>query len=109
MKWPTNQRDLKKTFEECDFVVFTPKIKISKNVPNSIIDGLSLGKPCIITYLVDFSKIVKNRLIGLVLNDFNVFDFNIDKISYNAMSNRAYEYSFSHSKNNYLKIINNYK
>ncbi len=109
MEWPKNLQELKKVFEECDFVAFTSKIKISKDVPNSIIDGLSLGKPCIISSVVDFSKVVEDQHLGLALSDFDIFNFNINKTSYDAMSDRAYKYSFSHSRNNYLEIINNYK
>jgi glycosyltransferase involved in cell wall biosynthesis len=109
IKWPRNQQELKKVFEECDLVAFASKIKISKDVPNSIVDGLSLGKPCVVSRVVDFSKTVEDRRLGLVLNDFNVFDFNVSQTDYRAMSDRAYKYSFSHSKNNYLEIINNYK
>jgi glycosyltransferase involved in cell wall biosynthesis len=109
MKWPIGLYELKQIFQKCDFVAFTPKIKISKDVPNSIIDGLSLGKPCIITNIIDFSRVVEDRRMGLVINDLGLFKFTINKENYLLMSKYAYDYSSLHSDDAYSELIDNYK
>lgn len=108
MKWIKSMEDLKNSFKECDFVAFTPKKKISKDVPNSIIDGLSLGKPCIISNVVDFNETVAKKQIGIVLPKHKIFSFKISINKYRIMSRNAFLYSLHNTKDNYTKIIDNY-
>lgn len=62
---PKNFRQLRQEFEKTNYVVVIPRKPVMKHVPNSIIDGLSLGKPCIISGCLRFSKTVRKQKIGL--------------------------------------------
>ncbi|OQA52655.1 MAG: Glycosyl transferases group 1 [candidate division WS2 bacterium ADurb.Bin280] len=108
MKWPANKSQLKSIFDESDFIAFPPKRKISKDVPNSIIDGLSLGKPAIISNVIDFSAVVREKRMGIVINDFDTFRLEVGKEEYSNMSNNSVKYSELHSVSNYSKIIEEY-
>lgn len=108
MKWPTNRAELKSIFDKSDFLAFPSKKKISKDVPNSIIDGLSLGKPAIVSNVIDFSSVVRDKKIGIVINDFGRFRLEVSKDKHSDMSNNSIKYSKFHSIDNYSKITKEY-
>ena len=93
-------------FDNADFVSFVPQKRIVKDVPNSLIDGLVRGKPIIISDVIDFSREVKDNNIGIVVEKgAEPIKLNISESEYNALSQRAYEYSEIHSQQNYLAVI----
>ena len=58
------------------------KKKLTKDVPNSIIDGLSLGKPVIMTNVVDFAKDVVDYDMGWVVKPGEMLDLDTIKRAY---------------------------
>ena len=101
-----DDKHLEEIFEETDFVAFPAQKRIVKDVPNSLIDGLCKGKPIIISDILNFSNIVKDNNIGIVVKAIDdVINLNISKEEYNKLSNNAFKYSKVHSKSNYIKVI----
>lgn len=93
-------------FDNSDFVVFVPQKRIVKDVPNSLIDGIVRGKPIIISDVIDFSEVVSNENIGIVLKKgIQPGKLNIDKDTYSILSKNAYRYSEIHSIEKYLEVI----
>ena len=105
-----NKKDLKKVFDKIDIVVFCMPKKVTKDVPNSIIDGIILGKTCIITDKVDFAQIVKEKKLGVVINNFeDPIDLNLE------FGEKYYEYQKNcnqvaslYTAENYCKIVYHY-
>jgi len=101
-----NTEILTQLFDDSDFVAFVPQKRIVKDVPNSLIDGIVIGKPIIISDVIDFSQEVKKYGIGIVVpGGEKAKKMMIDENTYTELSNRAYEYSARNSNENYLKII----
>lgn len=93
-------------FDNADFVAFVPQKRVVKDVPNSLIDGLVRGKPIIISDVIDFSEVVYEEGIGLVVKQGeNPRKIEITNEEYKHMSTRAYNYSKKHSQDNYVEII----
>lgn len=101
--------ELRKMFEFADFVVFCPTEKISKDVPNSIVDGLVLGKPCIVSKHIDFQKEINSHKLGFVIDPLSIFKISITKKCYERLSRNAARYGQNFSRQNYLKILRHYK
>ena len=97
--------DLRKAFIDTDVVLFLTQIKLTKDVPNSIIDGFALGKPVVMTNVVDFAKIVTDYDMGWVINPSEVFDAKMIKATYKEMSRNAFKYSERLTSFNYIKAI----
>lgn len=97
--------DLRKAFMDTDVVLFLTQIKLTKDVPNSIIDGFALGKPVVMTNVVDFAKIVTDYDMGWVINPGEVLDTRIIKTKYKEMSQNAFKYSEILTPFNYIKAI----
>jgi len=95
-----------KLFDDSDFVAFVPQKRIVKDVPNSLIDGIAMGKPIIISDIIDFSEIVNKEKIGIIYKKGQEpTKMNIDEETYSTLSENAYQYSKNHSIESYLKII----
>ena len=93
-------------FDKSDFVAFVPQKRVTKDVPNSLIDGLVRGKPVIVSDVIDFSDTVEKRKIGYVIpKGKRAQKMEISTDEYNEMSKNAYEYSKLHSQENYASII----
>ncbi len=93
-------------FDNSDFVSFVPQKRIVKDVPNSLIDGIVRGKPVIISDVIDFSEEVEQYGFGIVVQGGEkARKMNIDKDTYNILSENAYQYSEKHSQEHYLDII----
>ena len=93
-------------FDKSDFVSFVPQKRIVKDVPNSLIDGIVRGKPIIISDVIDFSSVVKQQKIGYIIHSGEkAKKMSISIQEYNELSKRAYEYSKTHSQENYVNLI----
>ena len=69
---PKNFNQLKKEFLKANYVVNIPQKPTIKHTPNSLIDGIAIGKPVIISNCLRFSDTVKDKRIGIVLNKRNI-------------------------------------
>lgn len=97
---------LTELFDNADFVAFVPQKRIVKDVPNSLIDGLVRGKPVIVSDVIDFSQVVNEKNIGIVIpKGCKPGKMSIDSATYENLSRNAYEYSEIHSQERYLEII----
>lgn len=98
-------------FDKCDFVVYAIQKKLTKDVPNSIIDGLARGKPSIISSVFGFSKIVDNEKIGYIIEpNTKPNKFTIDINKYNKMSKKCSIVAKNHTSDKYVKsIISHYR
>lgn len=90
---------------DTDVVLFLTQTKLTKDVPNSIVDGFALGKPVVMTNVVDFAKIVTDYDMGWVINPGEVLDTRIIKARYKEMSQNAFKYSEMLTPFNYIKAI----
>ena len=92
--------------DKSDFVIFPIQKTLTKDVPNSLVDGISRGKPLILTDVFGFSKIVKKEKIGIVIRpNTKPIKINIDKETYDNMSKKAFEVSKEYSSENYTNSI----
>jgi len=106
---PKDRDELVEMYKNCDFVVFTTKKRVTKDVPNSIIDGILCGKPCIVSKTIDYSKTVEKNNIGIVVDEhFTVPNLNISQDQYTTWSNNTETLANKHTESEYLKIINHY-
>lgn len=105
------EEELIKEFDKCDFVIYAIQKKLTKDVPNSIVDGLTRGKPAIISSVFGYSRIVKKYNVGYVIEpNTKPIRLEINNNDYMEMSNRAFELAKMHTKNKYVNnIINHYK
>ena len=93
-------------FDKSDFVAFVPQKRITKDVPNSLIDRLVRGKPVVVSDVIDFSDTVEKRKIGYVIpKGERARKMEISTHEYEEMSKKAYEYSKLHSQESYASII----
>lgn len=98
--------EIEEIFDKSDFVIFPIQKTLTKDVPNSFIDGISRGKPLILTDVFGFSKIVKKEKIGIVIKpNTKPIKIDIDKESYDNMSKKAFEVSKEYSNENYTNSI----
>jgi hypothetical protein len=102
--------DLEALFDESDFVSFVAQDRIAKDVPNSLIDGLSYGKPVIISDVLDFWTIVEKQAIGYTIKSgTKPRRLEVTSEEYAAMSRRAYAYSKRHMPTIYQSTGTNYE
>lgn len=107
---PKDRTELHNMYKNCDFVIFVPKKRVTKDVPNSIIDGLLCGKPCIVSTLIDFSTVVAVQDIGIVLtNHEKVVDLRSEPKDYARMSMNALKYAERHTDDAYTEILTHYE
>ena len=101
-----NVDELTSLYKNCDFVMFTPQIKVTKDVPNSLIDGFACGKPCIVSSVIDFHEVINKHGLGVIIDDMNKAPIiDISKESYAEMKKRVNSYyEKNHRPENYLKI-----
>ena len=65
-----------------------------------------MGKPVIISDILNFSEIVSKEGLGIIAEKGKQhIDLNISISQYKQLSQNAYEYSEIHSKENYVKSI----
>ena len=106
-----NEKELVEEFDKCDFVVYPIQKKLTKDIPNSLIDGISRGKPVILSTIFGFSKIVTSEKIGYIIEpNTRPIKFNIQEKEYYSMSKKAFDVSEKYTKDLYVKnILKNYK
>lgn len=104
------EEELIQEFDKCDFVVYPIQKKLTKDIPNSLIDGISRGKPVILSSIFGFSRTVKKEKIGYVIEpNTEPSKLNINKGEYDKMSKKAFIVSEKYTKELYVKsIIKNY-
>ncbi len=104
------EEELMNEFDKCDFVVYVIQKKLAKDIPNSLIDGISRGKPLILSSVFGFSKIVDKRKLGYVIKpNTKPVVMNIGEEEYKEMSKNAYLVSEKYTKELYVNsIIKNY-
>lgn len=105
------EKELIEEFDKCDFVVYPIQKKLTKDIPNSLIDGIARGKPVILSTIFGFSKIVETEKIGYVIEpNTQPIKFDIREKEYYSMSKKAFEVSKKYTKDLYVKnIIKSYK
>lgn len=100
------EKDLASEFDKCDFVVYPIQKKLTKDIPNSLIDGISRGKPLIISSIFGFSEIVQTEKIGYVVEPCTKPQkINIQIDEYHRMSEKAFEISKGYTKELYVEGI----
>lgn len=103
------EEELETVFDKADFVIYPIQKKLTKDVPNSLIDGISRGKPVILSDVFGFSEVVKKEKIGIVIKpNTKPFKMNINKKEYAEMSKKAYLVSQKYSNENYTNSIIKY-
>lgn len=105
------EEDLIQAFDSSDYVIFAIQKKLTKDVPNSLIDGLSRGKPIILTDIFGLSDIVKLTNSGIIIKpNSKAIRLNITKQDYEKMSKNAYTLSENYTARKYVdSIIRNYE
>lgn len=102
--------ELELLFDESDFVSFVAQDRVVKDVPNSLIDGLSYGKPVIISDVLDFWTVVNEQAIGYTIKTGAMPKrLKVTGEEYAAMSKRAYAYSERHTPTLYQSASTNYE
>ncbi len=85
---------VRKEFEKAQYVMLAPRKPIMKYVPNSIIDGLSMGKPCIITDQLRFSPTVEAHKLGLIYSSKKLKTFKLaSKEEYSQLMENCHKWS----------------
>ena len=84
--------------------------KLTKDIPNSLIDGISRGKPVILSTIFGFSRTVQKENIGYIIEpNTNPIKFNFQEDEYYVMSKRAFLVSKKYTKDLYTtNITKNY-
>lgn len=106
---PKSREELLNIYRNSDFVAFVPRKRVTKDVPNSIIDGLMLGKPAIVSSVIDVAQIIEGEGIGMVIGEDDNINLGIDPKAYDLWSQKASEFSVVSEINNYLKLIKEYE
>lgn len=106
---PKDREELLSVYRNSDFVSFVPKKRVTKDVPNSIIDGLMIGKPAIVSSIIDVADIVKKERMGIIVGDDGTFNLNIDSITYNSWSQKAFDFSLASEMRRYLRLTEDYE
>jgi glycosyltransferase involved in cell wall biosynthesis len=98
-------RDLYDAFMYADIVLFLMQKKITKDVPNSIIDGFMLGKPVIMTNVTDLANTVISSDIGWVISPGEIIDMNVVTRTYKVKSENAFAFSQERTVDNYVSTV----
>ncbi len=103
---PKNFEELREEFKKAAYVVLIPREAVMKYVPNSIIDGLSMGKPCLISKSLRFHKLVEQENLGLVFEPAKISSFSFPpKDKYHSLSKKCYAWSLKNLDFPYSKSI----
>ena len=102
----SNTQELISAFDNSDFVVYFLQMQIVKDVPNSLIDGMSRGKPRLMPDVISFADYVTQNKIGLVFKPADIErNFKLTPEQYELLSNNAYKIAKMHTLENYCNII----
>ena len=100
------EEELDRVFDNCDFVVYPIQKKLTKDVPNSLIDGLSRGKPILLSTIFGFAKVAKKNNVGIIIEpNTKPFKFNINEKEYQKLSDNAFSLSKKYTAKKYQKVI----
>lgn len=103
------EEDLESEFDNSDYVVFAIQKKLTKDVPNSLIDGLNRGKPLILSTVFGLAKVVDKEKVGFVIEpNTKPFKLDVSKEKYKKMSDKAYKISKKYTNENYVDSIMKY-
>lgn len=103
------EEDLETEFDNADYVVYAIQKKLTKDVPNSLIDGLNRGKPLILSTVFGLSRVVEKEKVGIVIEpNTDPFKLNLTIDEYNKMSEKAYKISKKYTNKNYVESIIKY-
>lgn len=104
------EKDLEKEFDNSDFVVYPIQKKITKDIPNSLIDGLSRGKPIILSTIFGLSKLVTDKEAIIIEPNTKPIKLQISSKIYKNMSDRAFRFSAEYTKEKYVEsVLENYE
>lgn len=99
-------KELLEEYDNTDFTIYTIQKKLTKDVPNSLIDSLSRGKPVIMTDIFGFHRIVEYNNLGIVLKPGSkAKKLNVSKEKYDKMSLNATMISKMYSKKKYVQTF----
>jgi hypothetical protein len=102
-------QELIEMYDRADLVAFVPQARISKDVPNSLLDGLMRGKPVLISTAIDFHHIVEKYALGKVIPvGVSTGAFHLGAHEYQKLSDNAYKYTERHTPEKYLSISKHY-
>ena len=105
-----SRSSIRAAFQRADAVFFLMKKKLTKDVPNSIIDGFSLGKPVLMTNVVDLAEEVKKHDLGWVIRPGEKFDVQKAAGAYQRKAKNAFFYSKEFAPQKYIaRTISAYK
>jgi glycosyltransferase involved in cell wall biosynthesis len=92
-------------YDRADFVAFTAQKRVTKDVPNSLLDGFMRGKPALVSTAIDFHTIVSEHDIGIVIPVGAPAErLIVTPERYAQMANNAYHYAKNHTQGAYLDI-----
>lgn len=103
-----NSQELINAFDSADYVIYFLQMQIVKDVPNSLIDGMSRGKPILMTDVLSFADYVKENNVGLVFKPKDIArNFKLTPEEYATLSENAFNLARQHTMQNYVNIIRN--
>lgn len=101
--------ELTTLFDDADLVAYVAQEPVAKDVPNSILDGLTRGKPALISDAIDFHSIVSREGLGVVIPaGKQAGRLRISPRDYEQWSDRAYAYAKGHNARRYAALLDNY-
>lgn len=101
--------ELPKYYQAADFVVFPTTKRITKDIPNSVLDGFSQAKPCIISTAIDFATVVSQEDLGFILYDtLEVPSLQFSEKQYRTWSANALRYALRYTQETYGRITEHY-
>jgi glycosyltransferase involved in cell wall biosynthesis len=98
-------QDVKKAFLDADAVLFLMQKRLTKDVPNSIIEGFALGKPVLMTSVVDFANVVMDQGLGWVIRPGEMPDMNMVRATYKKKAQNAFQYSKNLTPETYINTV----
>lgn len=99
---PKDIHSLRALFDNADFVAFIPQKRISKDVPNSIIDGFMFGKPAMASKQLDLADTIIANNLGLVFEEGQASAIQLSSQVYADMQKSVLENRDRHKKSEYI-------
>ena len=101
----STRREVEDAFNATDVVLFLMQRKVTKDVPNSIIDGFVLGKPVLMTSVVDLAEVVRARGLGWVVEPGDAIDVRTIAATYDASCQNAAAYAEGMTPGRYVETV----
>lgn len=97
-------------YDRADMVAFAAQARVTKDVPNSLLDGLMRAKPVLVSTMIDFHKIVQAHDLGLVIaHGTPAGVLHLDRKTYARLSSNAFSYAKRHTADAYLALTKHYE